>query len=161
MDGDELRFYYTGFAGRTGEYANMAYGENGLYANASMGVAWLRRDGFASLDAPARGAELLTRPIRFTQGDRLWANVDAPGGSVKAELLDELGNVLAASHGYTGDSTRAELMDGLAAYAGRTVRLRFTARDARLYAFWFSDASGRSRGYLAGGAPGRPGLRDE
>ena len=161
VDGDELRFYYTGFAGRTGEYANMSYRENGLYSNASMGVAWLRRDGFASLDAPARGGELLTRPIRFTKGDRLWANVNAPGGFVKAELLDEQGRVLAASHGYTGDSTRAELMDGLTAFAGRTVRLRFIARDARLYAFWFSDASGRSRGYLAGGAPGRPGLRDE
>lgn len=159
VDGDELRFYYTGFAGKVGEFRDASYG--GLYATASMGVAWLRRDGFASMDAPGRGATLLTRPLRFAKGDRLWLNVDAGGGEVKAELLDEQGAVLAASRPYTGNATRAAVLDGLAAFAGRTVRLRFTARDARLYAFWFSDKSGASRGYLAGGAPGKRTLRDE
>ena len=44
--GDELWFYYTGFAGGPwpGHKANM-------YSNASMGIATLRRDGFASMDA--------------------------------------------------------------------------------------------------------------
>ena len=42
-----------------------------------------------------------------------------------------------------------------------TVRLRFRLRGgARLYSFWFSDKSGVSRGYLGGGGPDYPGLRD-
>ena len=158
VDGDELRFYYTGFAGKTGAFANAPY--SGLYSNASMGLAWLRRDGFASMDAPSRGATLVTRPLRFTVGDRLWVNANAGGGALAVELLDADGNVLAASEDWYGNATKAALLAGLSSYAGRTVRLRFTARDAQLYAFWFSDASGRSRGYLAGGAPGQSGLRD-
>ncbi|MDO5317005.1 MAG: glycosyl hydrolase family 32 [bacterium] len=158
VDGDELKFYYTGFAGKTGEYKDRAH--NGIYSNASMGIARLRRDGFASMDAGSCGGTLVTRPIKFTQGDRLFVNANAAGGSLKAEILDEKGAVLSVSKDWSGNATKAEILGGLATLAGRTIRLRFTAKEAQLYAFWFSDASGRSRGYLAGGSPQHATLRD-
>jgi len=158
VDGDELRFYYTGFAGKTGEYANRSH--NGIYSNASMGIARLRRDGFASMDAGSCGGMLTTRPITFTRGDRLFVNANAGGGSLKVEVLDEKGRTLSLSKDWTGNATKAQLLDGISTYAGRPIRLRFTAKDAQLYAFWFSDASGRSRGYLAGGSPQHVTLRD-
>lgn len=151
VDGDELKFYYTGFAGKTGEFKDRAH--NGIYSNASMGIARLRRDGFASMDAGLFGGTLTTRAITFTQGDRLFVNANAAGGSLRVEVLDEKGTVLAASKAWTGNATKAEILDGLAAFAGRTIRLRFSAKESQLYAFWFSDVSGRSRGYLAGGSP--------
>ena len=158
VDGDELKFYYTGFAGKTGEYRDRAH--NGIYSNASMGIARLRRDGFASMDAGFAGGTLVTRPITFTQGDRLFVNANASGGFLKVEVLDEADAVLAASRGWTGNATKAELLGGLAPFAGRTLRLRFTAKESQLYAFWFSDVSGRSRGYLAGGSPQHATLQD-
>ena len=50
----------------------------------------------------------------------------------------------------------------LAALAGRPVRFRFLLHCATLYSFWVSpSARGESRGYVAAGGPGYPGLRDE
>lgn len=158
VDGDRLRIYYTGFAGRTGEFANGKY--TGIYSNASMGLAWLRRDGFASMDAGFGGGTLTTRTLTFTQGDRLFVNANAAGGWLAVEVLDERGTVLAASKKWTGDATKVEILGSLARFAGKPIRLRFTATETQLYAFWFSDASGRSRGYLAGGAPEHRFLRD-
>ena len=155
---DELLFYYTGFSGHSDDPTV----QDGLYTQAQMGIARLRRDGFASMDAGACGGELVTRPIVFTRGDRLYVNANAAGGELKAELVDENGQVLAASQkAFSGNATKAVVLEGLAPFAGKTVRIRFTAKDAQLYAFWFSDAAGRSRGYLAGGSPSAKGLRDE
>ncbi|HOM58634.1 MAG TPA: hypothetical protein PK770_02105 [Kiritimatiellia bacterium] len=159
VKGDELLFYYTCFAGQIGEWKDHPVG--GLYTLAQMGIARLRRDGFASMDAGRCGGELVTRPIRFTRGDRLFVNANAAGGELKVEILDEDGQALAASKPFTANAVKSEILGGLSSYAGKTIRLRFTARDTQLYAFWFSDASGRSRGYLAGGSPEADGLKDE
>ena len=113
------------------------------------------------MDAGRCGGELVTRPIRFTRGDRLFVNANAAGGELKVEILDEDGQALAASKPFTANAVKSEILGGLSSYAGKTIRLRFTARDTQLYAFWFSDASGRSRGYLAGGSPEADGLKDE
>jgi hypothetical protein len=41
-------------------------------------------------------------------------------------------------------------------------KLKFSVRDGvKLYAFWSSDASGKSGGYLGGGSPSSKTLRDE
>jgi len=176
---DELLFYYTGFAGIS--LTNNTGRGSPLYDSAQMGLAHLRRDGFASMDAGACGGTLTTRPIVFTKGDRLFVNANAAGGELKVEVLDgertllsvqdqDRGTdksvrspekVLATSKPFSANATKAEILGDLGAYAGRPLRLRFTARDAQLYAFWFSDASGRSRGYLAGGSPASKTLRDE
>ena len=156
---DELLFYYTGFAGLS--LTNNSGRGSALYDRAQMGLAHLRRDGFASMDAGACGGTLVTRPLVFTKGDRLFVNANAAGGELRVEVLDADGRTLAASKPFAANATKAEVLGGLGACAGKPVRLRFTARDAQLYAFWFSDASGRSRGYLAGGSPDTKSLREE
>jgi len=49
----------------------------------------------------------------------------------------------------------------LAPLRGKPVRFRFHLTNGSLYSFWVSpDASGASRGYLAGGGPGYDGVVD-
>ena len=89
--GDKLWFYYIGFAGdetlKLGDPRIKSSMQSGLYGNASTGVAFLRRDGFVSLNADATGGNLTTRPLTFS-GKHLFVNADAPQGTVTAELLD-------------------------------------------------------------------------
>ncbi len=168
---DELWFYYTGFAGdpeRKGKEFEIT--KNGMYANAAMGIARLRRDGFASMDADAVDGELVTRPILFS-GTHLFVNADTSKGELRTEVLDLDGKPIAPFTAencvpVAADKTRADITwrgaKNLAALAGKPVRLRFTLRNGSLYSFWLSkDATGKSGGYLAGGAPGHQTLRDE
>lgn len=164
--GDRLCFYYTGFQGNP---EKLAKGRgNGALDRGATGVAFLRRDGFVSLDAGQRPGTLVTRPVRFG-GSHLFVNLDAPRGELRAEVLAETGQPIAPFTAancvpVTGDDTSLAVVwkDGdLASLRGRTVRFRFTLRRGSLYAFWVSrDASGRSDGYVAGGGPGFTGPTD-
>lgn len=167
--GDKLWFYYIGFAGdeslKMGDpnIPMTSSMQSGLYANGATGVAFLRRDGFVSLNASGRERTVTTRPVTFT-GKHLFVNVDAPEGMLAAEVLDMNGNpvepfTLNNSIPITGDSTLAQMTwkDGsdLSALAGRAVRFRFRLQKGRFYSFWVSrDETGRSDGYVAGGGPG-------
>src|SRR5690606_37353286 len=62
--GDELRFYYIGFSGDQTNL-NPNHMQNGMYANGSTGIAVLRRDGFASMDAGDSEGFLITRMLTF------------------------------------------------------------------------------------------------
>ncbi len=166
--GDTLWFYYTGFQGDTAA-TNRNWMTNGMYHRGATGVAFLRRDGFASLEAGAEGGELTTRPVTFG-GSRVFVNAAAAGGEVRVEILDEAGQAiapytLANCRPVAADSALApvawEGAEDVSALRGRTVRFRFALRQAALYAFWVSrDATGRSDGYVAGGGPGFTGPRD-
>jgi hypothetical protein len=158
--GDRLHFYVSGRAGILGEPTSGV---------CTTGLAELRRDGFASLDAGADEGSLTTRPVRF-RGAHLFVNVAAPEGELRVEVLDQAGRVLApytragcvpvradrTCHAVTWEGAR-----DLAALAGRPVRFRFTLRRGRLYAFWVSPTgSGASNGYVAAGGPGFTGPTD-
>lgn len=106
---------------------------------------------------------MTTRPVIF-DGSYLFVNVDSSEGSLKAELLDEDGNVV---DGFSADECEPvsedstislvtwKNNDSLAAFAGKPVRLRFILDKAHLYSFWVSTSqAGESRGYVAGGGPG-------
>lgn len=107
-----------------------------------------RTDGFAALEAPLSGGEVVTRPITFT-GDRLALNLStSAAGSVLVELqnadgvpipgysLEEsvpmIGNDLAkfATWESRPDGNVSELVD-------TPVRLRFALKDASLFAIQF------------------------
>lgn len=161
--GDELWFYCSGRNSK-------AVPDDG--AGGSTGLAVLRRDGFASLDADDEsdaGAFVTTRPVRFT-GKRLFVNADCPRGALRVEVLTEDGEAiapftLANCTPVTTDSTLAAVTwDGakdLSALAGKPVRFRFHLKRGRLYAFWVSpDGTGASRGYVAAGGPGFTSNRD-
>jgi hypothetical protein len=158
--GDKLYFYVSGRAGvpnstRTGV--------------CSTGLAVLRRDGFASLDAGDAGGELTTRPVRF-RGKHLFVNADAGHGELRAEILDEHGKVIAPfaradCAPVTADKALQAVAwksgHDLSALAGKPVKLRFSLRGGKLYSFWISpEASGASHGYVAAGGPGFTGPTD-
>ncbi len=141
----------------------------GMHGNATTGLATLRRDGFASLDAGDRVGSMTTRPITF-KGRHLFVNVDCPQGELKAEALDRDGNVIepftaANCEALVCDETAvAATWDGaddLSALSGRPVRFRFHLTNGSLYAFWVSpDKFGASHGYVAAGGPGFTGPTD-
>jgi hypothetical protein len=169
--GDRLYFYVSGRAGVEGtESAGVC----------STGLATLRRDGFASLGAPAdrlpRAAGLAPRPrsvttrvVTFT-GSHLFVNAAIEsGGELRAEVRDAAGNIVEPFSAdrcipVTGDSTRAAVTwtgASLGDLALQQVRFRFYVRDGRLFSFWVSPSGrGESRGYVGAGGPGFAGAMD-
>ncbi len=160
--GDRLYFHYTAYSGISGE-------SRGMYSGYAMGLATLRRDGFASMDAGAGDGTLTTRPVRF-RGRHLFVNVDCPEGELRVELLDASGRPIAP---FTRENCIVAKVDStihqigwrqaadLHALAGRAVKLRFTLTNGKLYSFWVSpNASGASYGYVAAGGPGFPRNKD-
>jgi hypothetical protein len=133
------------------------------------GVAFLRRDGFASLEAGATEGTLTTRPVRFS-GKHLFVNVDCPDGKLCVEILDQEGTVIGlfaaencqpVSADKTLQAVRWQAATDLSALSGRAVKFRFQLTNGKLYAFWVSPtADGASHGYVAAGGPGYPGPVD-
>jgi hypothetical protein len=161
--GDKLYFYYGGWSG---------IGPKGLnvYAGGAVGLAFLRRDGFASMVAGAGAGHLTTRPLTF-KGKYMFVNVDDPQGELRAEALDEQGHVIAPFSldncvPVAADSTHEQISwqgaDDLSALSGRHVKFRFQLRQGGLYSFWVTpDAKGASFGYVAAGGPGLNGPVDD
>jgi hypothetical protein len=161
--GDELWFYFGAWSGISPKL------DSDMYAGGSTGLAILRRDGFASLDAGATPGTLTTKPITF-QGRYPFVNVDAKGGELRMEVLDADGKVIGPFSRENCapvevDSTRQGIewkgASDLASLAGKPVRFRFSLSHGKLYSFWVSpDRSGASYGYVAAGGPGFTGSRD-
>ncbi|HSW45106.1 MAG TPA: hypothetical protein VLM89_06000 [Phycisphaerae bacterium] len=127
----EIRLYYGG-----------SDDTHGSWRKGGFGLARLRPDGFAGYEPGDTGkpAIVITRPIKCAS-DQLGLTADANGGAASVEVLDENGISLGVSKPITVDATDAilewnkpGLLSGL---QGRTVRLKFELRSARLYAFRF------------------------
>ena len=166
--GDRLWFYYSGFRGDPSKTSPVNR-LNGMHQQGSTGIAFLRRDGFASLEAGAEEGLLTTRPVAF-DGSQVFVNAATQGGELRVAILDEAARPIAP---YTLENCRPVKADNtlepiawtgakdVAALRGKTVRFRFSLRLGSLYAFWVSpDATGRSNGYVAGGGPGFLGPTD-
>lgn len=158
--GDRLFFYSSG----------RKRNDESWDANAATGVFFLRRDGFASLDAGDKPGTVTTQAVTFS-GSRLFVNFEArDGGTLRAEVLDAEGRPIApftrANSVPIGRDTTRQAMEwrgtnGLSALNGTPVRFRFHVRRGSLYSFWVSPGgSGASMGYAAGGGPGLDGERD-
>ena len=110
----------------------------------------LRLDGFVSIKAPWSGGECLTQLITF-EGDELRLNFGtSAAGEIRVELQGKNGAPLPgfALHDCEpifGDSVDRPIVwkdnPNLAQHAGQPVRLRFSLRDADLYAYRFYDPS--------------------
>ncbi len=166
--GDKLYFYFSGRAkpGR-GMYDTDGRKTEGWDKDAATGLAIIRRDGFASMDADKETGTLTTRPLTFT-GTYLFVNVDCPDGELRAEVLDKDGRVIEP---FTLDNCKPVSCDktleavtwgqDLAKLSGQPVRFRFSLKNGSIYSFWVSpDRSGASYGYVGGGGPGFTGARD-
>jgi len=168
IKGERLWFYYSGLRGDGTRLAGKPWQRNGMYSNGAIGVATLRRDGFAGMVADGKG-EILTRPVLFS-GRHLFVNAECRFGSVSAEIVGEDGKAI---QGFSrddcaafsrGDSTKTELRfkgGDLSSLAGKSLRFRFLVKCGTLYSFWVSPSRrGESCGYVAGGGPAYKGLRD-
>jgi hypothetical protein len=158
--GDKLYFYVMGWAGVRGTT------QPGV---GSIGLATLRRDGFASMDAGNSEGTLTTRPVRF-KGQYLFVNADVPNGTLTVEMLDSRGmvikpfsrdNCLPVSADKTLQRIHWQNGGDLSKLEGKEVKFRFHLTNGRLYAFWVSpERSGSSHGYVAAGGPGFTGPVD-
>jgi hypothetical protein len=109
----------------------------------AIGLATLRRDGFASLGASYDGGEVVTAPALLA-GDALSLNVKADYGEVRVAVLGQGGEPLA---GYGEEDCVPVREDGTdvlvrwrerkspAGAARQPVRLRIVLRNARLYSY--------------------------
>jgi len=114
----------------------------------------LRVDGFASVNAPHAGGSMLTKPLKIS-GATLQINYStSAAGGIRVEVQDVAG---APVPGFSleecpeiiGDEIERTVVwkhgSGLAALAGRTVRLRFVLHDADLFSFRLAPASHPAR----------------
>jgi len=158
--GDRLYFYVSGRAGIRGSATSGV---------CTTGLAVLRRDGFASMDAGETQGALTTRPVTF-RGKYLFVNIDDPQGELRVEVLDR---DCRAIRPFTSDNcvpVRADRTlhavhwkgaNDLSNVAGKPVKLRFHLKNGRIYAFWVSSKeTGASHGYVAAGGPGLTGPTD-
>ncbi|HBF14289.1 MAG TPA: hypothetical protein DDW30_01120 [Clostridiales bacterium] len=154
---DLLYIYYSGFSGYNGTTKN-------AHGNQAIGLATIRRDGFASLD----GSGSVTTGKLTVNGDKkyLFVNIDAPEQSFRAEILDENGQVM---EGYSmadciavgGDDTCLQLTwrngKDLSCLNGKVFSIRFSMEgNGSFYSFWLSDSlRGESGGAVAAGYAGK------
>jgi hypothetical protein len=136
--GDELWFFYRGSR-------DLDKPTDNDYRFA-LGLAKLRRDGFASVDAGTEPGTLTTRPLTLS-GNTLHINAVASGGSLKVGLAGMDGKPL-PGFGIddcvmlVGDGTdqivRWKEKGDLSAAKERAehIRLQFEMTNAELYSFW-------------------------
>jgi len=113
-----------------------------------IGLAKLRLDGFICLEAKDTPGTVVTKAFML-EGDELETNVDAKDGWVQIELLDENSKGIPGFSGkaakqYTGvDELRLKPQwksgGDLSQLKGKTLKLRFTLQNARLYSFNFKS----------------------
>jgi hypothetical protein len=129
-----------------------------MYAGGSMGLATMRRDGFASMDANEAGGVLTTRLL--TTGHR-HLFVNACCEALTMEMLDAEGLTIARSASLAGDNTKQRVVWEEEPTCGAPFRLRFCLKRGQLFAFWFSPSErGESLGYMGAGGPGFTSGRD-
>ena len=146
--GDELWLYYSTWDGD-----HLVWNNDGTLHDKKrpgrvgrIALATLRWDGYVSLDADERGAELVTQPLRLC-GDELIVNLHAPHGKLLVELLDTSGKPI---EGFTASDCRPirgdgvnlpvfwEGEEGLEKLRDRKIRVRFILTQAALYSFRFA-----------------------
>ncbi len=123
--GDKTLIYYSGWDNSH---------DSKTPRHSGIGLATLRMNGFVSLDAGPESGMVTTHAMRNVHGP-LLVNVDANGGSLRAELLDAEGSPIS---GYTMNEClpvqwrkHSELPD-----RRKTVRIRFQINKASLYGFY-------------------------
>ena len=137
------------------------------------GMASIRRDGFASIDAGATEGILVTRPVKFMYAGYMLINMktNAPDGEIRVAIVSTNGNFFDVTNNENGetaaftkenclpikaDSTLSSVnwnkIPHVGMLMGRPVHLLFYIRNASLYSFWISRSRrGRSEGFSAGG----------
>lgn len=128
-----IKLYYGGF---DVTHASPSSGHGAI------GLATLRKDGFASLDAGSTVGSLTTKKLVGASGP-LHVNYSATAGWFKAEVLDENGNVLPGYGEADCGAMQSDSLDQIVTWATHTelpsaptpIRLRFSMQNASLYSY--------------------------
>jgi hypothetical protein len=106
----------------------------------------LRTDGFAAVNTPLAGGEMVTRPLRFTGTELVINYSTSAAGRIRVEIQDADGIPIP---GFAADDCPDIIGDSiehgvawkpgadLGRLAGQPVRLRFVMQDADLFALRF------------------------
>jgi hypothetical protein len=134
--GNEHFIYYTG------QYNQHHCPASVKRETGKIGLAKLPLDRFTCQQAGDRVGTISTKPFEL-QGEALELNINAKAGWVQIELLDERGRPIPGFLGKCkgADELRLRLKwqsGRLSSLKGRTVKLRFTLKNAKLYAFDFN-----------------------
>jgi len=135
--GDELRLYYAGYR----------ESHDVLPYHSAVGLATLRKDGFASLDTSSKTGTVLTKRLTGLNG-RLHVNYQATDGELRVEVLDAAGKVIS---GYGCDDCRplvGDEVDAVVTWREKSrlpigslpLRLRFVFSNTSLYSFKAGDS---------------------
>ena len=130
--GDEMRLYYSGYDGM----------HDYLPFHAAIGVATLRKDGFASLDGEDNPGTVTTKRLKGLRG-KLHLNCKAGAGLLQVEVLDANGRVLPGYKKMECNEPRGDGLDQVVTWeehqelpkGDAPLRLRFHLKNVSLYAF--------------------------
>lgn len=108
--------------------------------------ATLRTDGFVSVNAPYCGGEFVTKPFTFTGSELVVNYATSVAGGLGIDILSvDLQQIDGYQAHLYGDEIErvVDWQDGpdLSALAGQPIRLRFTMKDADLYAIRFRETA--------------------
>jgi hypothetical protein len=130
--GDQMRLYYAGYDG-VHDY---------LPFHSAIGVATLRKDGFASLDGGDNPGTVTTKRLKGLRG-KLRLNCEAGAGLLQVEVLDASGGFVPGYRKQDCHEPRGDGVDQVVTWleheelpAGNApLRLRFHLKNTSLYAF--------------------------
>jgi hypothetical protein len=132
VEGGTIKLFYGGFERTHGYEAN----------SEGIGLATLRKDGFASLDTEGAGS-VLTRKCRGMTGPLRINYSTNHGGWLRAEVLDASGNVIKGYSKDACDELKGDCVDAVVTWKHHTelpvadhpLQIRFVLQDASLYSF--------------------------
>jgi hypothetical protein len=132
MAGDEMRIYYGGFDGY----------HDYLPFHSAIGMASLRKDGFASLDGGDNPGTVTTKLLKGLRG-KLHLNCEAAGGLLQVEVLDANGDIVPGYKKMDCNEPRGDGVDQIVTWAGHDelpagngpLRLKFYLKNVGLYSF--------------------------
>ena len=134
--GDQLRLYYSGYDGL----------HDYLPFHSAIGLATLRKDGFASLDGEDNPGEVTTKRLTGLTG-QLHVNCQAKAGLLQVEVLDAKGRVLPGYRKGDCNEPRGDGVDQIVTWQEHNelpatqepLRLRFHLKNVSLYSFYAGD----------------------
>ncbi len=135
--GDQLRLYYSGYDGL----------HDYLPFHSAIGLATLRKDGFASLDGEDNPGTVTTKRLTGLTG-QLHVNCQAGAGLLQVEVLDANGRPLPGYRKMDCNEPRGDGVDQIVTWQDHTelpttkepIRLRFHLKNVSLYSFYAGDS---------------------
>jgi hypothetical protein len=130
--GNEIWFYYSGYDGL----------HDYLPFHSAIGLARLRKDGFASLDGGDNPGTVTTKPLKGLSG-KLHLNCEAAGGLLQVEVLDANGDIVPGYKKMDCNEPRGDGVDQIVTWAEHDelpagngpLRLKFYLKNVALYSF--------------------------